>query len=98
MEHKIQAINYHLSSTTEDFILKKLSKIGEHIKKNSESLKITIKKENDAFDIDAHLHFNWGKIIHIKEKGKELYQIIESLIYRLQNTANKEKDKKENNK
>ena len=30
MEPKIQAINYHLSTATEDFILKKLGKI-EHI-------------------------------------------------------------------
>ncbi|WP_445435991.1 HPF/RaiA family ribosome-associated protein [Candidatus Borreliella tachyglossi] len=98
MVPKIQAINYHLSSTTEDFILKKLQKIGTHIKQNSESLKITIKKENDTFDIDGHLHFNWGKIIHIKEKGKELHSLVESLVERLQNTANKEKGKKENSK
>ncbi|WKC58004.1 HPF/RaiA family ribosome-associated protein [Borrelia sp. P9F1] len=98
MEPKIQAINYHLSAATEDFILKKLGKIGTHIKQNSESLKITVKKENDIFDIDAHLHFNWGKIIHIEEKGKELYPLIESLVDRLQSTANKEKNKKENNK
>ncbi|BDU62872.1 hypothetical protein BOFE_04120 [Candidatus Borrelia fainii] len=94
MEPKIQAINYHLSEHTEDFIVKKLEKIGTHIKQNSESLKITIKKENDIFDIDAHLHFNWGKIIHITEHGKELYALIERLIERLQNTANKEKNKK----
>ncbi|AHH03439.1 Ribosome-associated factor Y [Borrelia nietonii YOR] len=95
MEPKIQAINYHLSNSTKDFIIKKLEKLGTHIKQNSESLKITIKKENDIFDIDAHLHFNWGKIIHIKEEGKELYALIENLIERLQNTANKEKNKKD---
>ncbi|AHH09482.1 Ribosome-associated factor Y [Borrelia parkeri SLO] len=94
MEPKIQAINYHLSDHTKDFIVKKLEKIGTHIKQNSESLKITIKKENDIFDIDAHLHFNWGKIIHITEHGKELYALIERLVERLQNTANKEKIKK----
>ncbi|AHH10625.1 HPF/RaiA family ribosome-associated protein [Borrelia coriaceae] len=95
MDPKIQAINYHLSNSTKDFIAKKLEKLGTHITQNSESLKITIKKENDIFDIDAHLHFNWGKIIHITEKGKELYALIERLIERLQNTANKEKNKKD---
>ncbi|APR64906.1 HPF/RaiA family ribosome-associated protein [Borrelia anserina] len=94
MEPKIQAINYHLNNDTKEFIIKKLEKLGTHIKQNSESLKITIKKEHDIFDIDAHLHFNWGKIIHITEKGKELYALIEHLVERLQNTANKEKDKK----
>ncbi|WP_024653580.1 HPF/RaiA family ribosome-associated protein [Borrelia persica] len=95
MEPKIQAINYHLNDEIKDFILKKLNKIGIHIKQHAESLKITIKKENDIFDVDAHLHFNWGKIIHITEKGKELYALIEKLVERLQNTANKEKNKKD---
>ncbi|ACH93393.1 uncharacterized conserved protein [Borrelia duttonii Ly] len=95
MEPKIQAINYHLNDDMKDFILKKLDKIGTHIKQHAESLKITIKKENDIFDIDAHLHFNWGKIIHITEEGKELHALTERLIERLQNTANKEKSKKD---
>ena len=97
MEPKIQAINYHLNNNTKNFIVKKLEKIGEHITQNSESLKITIKKENDSFNINAHLHFNWGKIIHITEEGKELYILIECIIDRLNNTANKEKNKKETN-
>ncbi|ASQ29226.1 ribosome-associated factor Y [Borrelia miyamotoi] len=95
MEPTIQTINYHLSNNTKNFIVKKLEKLRDHIKQNSESLKITIKKENDIFHIDAHLHFNWGKKIHITEEGKELYALIEDLIERLQNTANKEKSKKE---
>ncbi|WNY68650.1 HPF/RaiA family ribosome-associated protein [Borreliella lusitaniae] len=96
MEPKIQAVNYSLNESEKIYILKKLEKFDTHIKKHVENLKITIKKEHGLFELDAHIHFNWGKIIHIREDGKILLDLIDSTIERLYKTATKEKEKKNN--
>ncbi|WKC76165.1 HPF/RaiA family ribosome-associated protein [Borreliella valaisiana] len=96
MEPKIQAVNFNLNESEKVFILKKLEKFDTHIKKHVENLKITIKKERELFEFDAHAHFNWGKIIHIREDGKILLNLIESSIEKLYKTAIKEKEKKNN--
>ncbi|AIJ29806.1 MULTISPECIES: HPF/RaiA family ribosome-associated protein [Borreliella] len=96
MEPKIQAVNFNLNENEKVFILKKLKKFDTHIKKHVENLKITIKKERELFEFDAHANFNWGKIIHIREDGKILLNLIESSIEKLYKTAIKEKEKKNN--
>lgn len=96
MEPKIQAVNYNLNESEKIFILKKLEKFDTHIKKHVENLKITIKKEHELFEFDAHIHFNWGKRIHIRENGKILLTLIDSAIGTLYKTATKEKEKKNN--
>ncbi|AJA90261.1 ribosome-associated factor Y [Borreliella chilensis] len=96
MEPKIQTVNYSLHENEKIFILKKLEKFDNHIKKHVENLKITIKKENEIFEFDAHIHFNWGKIIHIREDGKILLNLIDNTIEKLYKTATKEKEKKNN--
>ncbi|WPM05874.1 HPF/RaiA family ribosome-associated protein [Borreliella sinica] len=94
MEPEIQSVNYNLNESEKNFILKKLEKFDTYIKKHIENLKITIKKEHEVFEFDAHVHFNWGKIIHIKESGKILFNLIDSTIEKLYKTATKEKEKK----
>ncbi len=96
MEPKIQTVNYSLNENEKNFILKKLEKFDTHIKKHIDNLKITIKKEHELFKLDSHIHFNWGKIIHIREDGKILLNLIDSAIARLYKTATKEKEKKNN--
>ncbi|SCW29111.1 putative sigma-54 modulation protein [Borreliella japonica] len=96
MEPKIQSVNYNLDESEKNFIFKKLEKFDNHIKKHVENLKITIKKERELFELDAHLHFNWGKIIHIREDGKILLNLIDSAMEKLYKSATKEKEKKNN--
>ncbi|WKC78003.1 HPF/RaiA family ribosome-associated protein [Borreliella turdi] len=96
MEPKIQTVNYSLNEGEKIFIFKKLEKFDTHIKKHVENLKITIKKEHELFELDAHVHFNWGKIIHIREDGKILLSLIDSTIEKLYKAIAKEKEKKNN--
>nr|WP_267511122.1 HPF/RaiA family ribosome-associated protein [Borreliella garinii] len=96
MEPKIQTVNYNLNESEKKFILKKLEKFDTHIKKHVENLKITIKKENELLEFDAHVHFNWGKIIHIREDDKVFLNLIDRAIEKLYKTAIKEKEKKNN--
>ncbi|APQ15127.1 ribosome-associated factor Y [Borreliella garinii] len=96
MEPKIQTVNYNLNESEKNFILKKLEKFDTHIKKHVENLKITIKKEHELLEFDAHVHFNWGKIIHIREDDKVFLNLIDRAIEKLYKTAIKEKEKKNN--
>ncbi|MBB6031420.1 putative sigma-54 modulation protein [Borreliella spielmanii] len=96
MEPKIQTVNYNLNESEKNFILKKLEKFDTHIKKYVENLKITIKKERELFEFDAHVHFNWGKRIHIREDGKILLTLIDRAIGTLYQAATKEKEKRNN--
>ncbi len=66
------------------------------ISKTCRKFKNYNQKEHELFEFDAHIHFNWGKRIHIREAGKILLTLIDSAIGTLYKTATKEKEKKNN--
>jgi len=94
MDYQIKSVHYHVSDATKEFIDKKMKKLT-HLKDYISDFDFVINKETHEYIVEAHVHFKWGTITHIKEKDIELYPAIENNFHRLEVALTKEKEKKQ---
>ncbi len=86
MEPKIQTVNYNLNESEKKFNSQKTRKIWYSYQKTCRKFKNYNKKEHELLEFDAHVHFNWGKIIHIREDDKVFLNLIDRAIENFTNS------------
>jgi putative sigma-54 modulation protein len=93
MNLEMKGVHYDLSTTTKEFISKKLEKI-DFAKDYIIELHISITKEKPGYTVESNVHFRWGHTSHVKAAAThELYEGIEQMIDKLEHVVRKEKDK-----
>lgn len=93
MNLEIKGVHYDVSTTTREFITRKLEKI-DFARDYIIELHITITKEKPGYTVESNVHFRWGHTSHVKAApNHELYEGIEQMIDKLEHVVRKEKDK-----
>ncbi len=99
MNIKYKGVHYHPSDETKEFLDKKLEKI-QFADGSIQDLEIVMTKEKigQGYQVDAHMHFNWGTRKTISLDCYELYEGIELIVDKISTAAKREKGKVKNHK
>ncbi len=92
MEVDIKGVHFDLKDETKDLIDKKLERVAfaeEYIV----NLDFTLTKEKKEFELEAKMHFRWGKDAVVKTTSFDLKEGLDKLMDKLEMKVRKEKDK-----
>lgn len=94
MQINVRGVHYNPSDETKDFLAKKLAKL-KFAEEYLQDLDIVMTRNTlgQGYHIDAKLHFRWGTVKVVSQDCIELYEGIELVADKIENTARKEKDK-----
>lgn len=93
MNLEIKGVHYDVSSTTKEFITKKLEKIS-FAEDYIIDLTVSITKEKPGYTVESTVHFRWGHTSHVTAAPThELYEGIELMIDKLEHVVRKEKER-----
>ncbi|THB65655.1 MAG: HPF/RaiA family ribosome-associated protein [Spirochaetaceae bacterium] len=87
----IKGVHFTVPDDIKEFIDKKLHKI-DFAKDKIVELHLTIAQNPSGYDLEAHVHFQWGKVGHISVQDHNLRSGLDKLIAKLKEKVAKEKD------
>ncbi len=91
MQINIKGVHFNVPDDIKEFIEKKLQKI-DFVKDKIMELEITIAQEPKGYELEAHVHFQWGKVAHVQLADHKLRPGLEKLIAKLKEKVAKEKE------
>ncbi len=94
MQINARGVHYNPSEETKAFLDKKLKKLS-FAETYLQDLDIVMTRNTlgQGYHIDAKLHFRWGSFKVVSQDCIELYEGIELIADKIENTARKEKDR-----
>lgn len=91
MQTEIKGVHFSVPDDIKEFIEGKLHKIDFVADKIVET-KLTLTQQPKGYTLEAHVHFQWGKIAHISVEDHNLRHGIDKLIAKLKEKVTKEKE------
>lgn len=94
MQINARGVHYNPSDETKAFLDKKLKKLS-FAETYLQDLDIVMTRNTlgQGYHLDAKLHFKWGSVKMVSQDCIELYEGIELIVDKIENTARKEKEK-----
>jgi len=97
MNTEIKGVHVEITDEIKSYIDKKAQRI-DFARDHIVDLLFSLTQEKHKFDIETNINFRWGKAIHVKTGGFDIFEVIDKLFDKMEQKINKEKKKIQDHK